>query len=42
MTLIRDTWTRAARAAADLIARWTCTCGAINPEITGTCLRCGQ
>lgn len=25
--------------------RWTCStpgCGAINPEITGTCLRCGQ
>jgi hypothetical protein len=34
-----DTWTRAARAR---IARWTCTCGAINPDITGKCIRCGQ
>jgi predicted ATP-dependent serine protease len=24
------------------IARWTCeNCGAINPNITGTCIRCG-
>jgi hypothetical protein len=31
----RDTWTR--------LARWFCgTCGAINPNITGTCIRCGQ
>lgn len=35
----RDTWTRIRRFAA----RWTCgTCGAINPDITGTCIRCGQ
>ena len=36
------TWTRAVRAR---LARWICTapgCGAINPEITSTCLRCGQ
>jgi predicted ATP-dependent serine protease len=30
--------TRAARRAA----RWICeNCGAINPNITGTCIRCG-
>ncbi len=24
------------------VARWTCeNCGAINPNITGTCIRCG-
>ncbi len=23
--------------------RWTCgNCGAINPDITGNCIRCGQ
>jgi hypothetical protein len=37
----RDTWTRAARR----LARWICTtpnCGAINPDITSTCIRCGS
>lgn len=30
-----DTWTRRAK-------RWICElCGAINPNITGTCIRCG-
>jgi hypothetical protein len=27
--------------AARRFTRWTCTCGAINPDITRTCLRCG-
>jgi hypothetical protein len=34
----RDTWTRTARR----LARWICTCGAINPDITSTCVRCGS
>lgn len=41
MSVLRDTWTRAARR----LGRWFCPdpdCGAINPEITGTCLRCGK
>jgi hypothetical protein len=25
------------------LARWSCgNCGAINPDITGTCIRCSQ
>jgi hypothetical protein len=33
---MRDTWTRR-------LIRWFCqNCGAINPPITGTCVRCGQ
>ncbi len=35
-----DTWTRATRRTA---VRWFCgSCGAINPDITGTCIRCGK
>ena len=35
-----DIWTRAAIAR---LIRWSCgNCGAINPDITGTCIRCGQ
>lgn len=33
-----DTWTRAAKAR---FVRWVCTCGAINPDMTRTCIRCG-
>jgi hypothetical protein len=25
-----------------ILARWTCGCGRINPEITRTCLGCGR
>jgi ribosomal protein L40E len=33
--MFRDTWTR--------FTRWFCEkCGAINPNITGTCIRCGS
>jgi hypothetical protein len=35
---MRDTWTRVLHAF-----RWRCeTCGAINPDTTGTCLRAAQ
>jgi len=31
------------RRAARRMIRWTCgTCGAVNPPITGSCIRCGQ
>jgi hypothetical protein len=41
--VIGDTWTRAS-AWARRALRWTCPqpCGAINPEITSKCLRCGK
>ena len=27
---------------ARLAARWICQCGAVNPDITNVCLRCGK
>ena len=34
---------RQTRAFIGRHARWTCgNCGGINPDITGTCVRCGQ
>lgn len=36
---VKDTWTRIVRRAL----RWTCgNCGAINPNTTADCIRCGQ
>jgi ribosomal protein L40E len=32
-----------ARAMAGRAVRWICgTCGALNPDITRDCIRCGQ